>query len=160
MRAIEIYQGSDGEATKRFYASLESTGPVGRIAMNLFRAQKCSARAKVYRGGNGRGSYRGMAYDRKNWSMEQLCAILLTEGEGLAVWGWKLDPAAAFHSWVLYVDLPELGQVSFHAAMRGEGPDYTGQWDGQHKSAERIIQFCDRVLGMQSTQSLFEAQVA
>jgi hypothetical protein len=145
---LRVYEGSDGEATKALYARLEQLGPVGLVAMNLFRAQKASARAKVYRGGvPGRGSYRSMAYERKQWSMDQLAAILVAHGSELGlVWGWKQDPKAEFHAWVLYVDLPT-GQVSFHAARRGAGPDYTGEWDGvRDVSPARIIQFCVRVL--------------
>jgi hypothetical protein len=73
MMALEIYAGSDGEATKRLYAELEALGLVGVIAMNLFRACKASARAKVYRG----GGYRGMAYDKKQWSIGQLVEALI-----------------------------------------------------------------------------------
>ena len=40
------------------------------LAVNLLRAQKCSERAKQYRGGNGNGSYRDQAYRRKQWSMD------------------------------------------------------------------------------------------
>lgn len=69
MNAADVYAGSDGELTKRYYSELETKGPIGLVAMNLFRAQKCSARAKVYRGGvRGRGSYKSMAYERKSWS--------------------------------------------------------------------------------------------
>jgi len=42
------------------------------------------------------------------------------------------------------VDLPE-GQVSFHSLARYAGPDYAGDWDGQRKSEERILRFCDQV---------------
>lgn len=144
MKALEIFLGSDGELTKRYYAKLEKRGPLGLVALNLFRAQKCSSRAKVYRG---RG-YRGAAYDRKSWSMQNLVEILAKHAEELAIgYGWKADPDTPFGdapSWVLYIDLPQ-GQVSFHSPTRFDGPDYTGEWDGQHHSADRIIQFCDSV---------------
>lgn len=144
MRSREVYQGSDGALTKRYYAELESRGPLGQIAMNLFRAQKCSARAKLYRG---RG-YKSEAYARKSWSMGNLVEILGHAGaaEGIS-FGWKTDPATVFGnepSWVLYVDLPD-GQVSFHSPHRGAGPEYVGEFDGAHKSEERILEFCDRV---------------
>jgi hypothetical protein len=147
MNVAAVYAGSDGALTRRFYAELEQCGPVGLVALNLFRAQKCSARAKVYRGGvRGVGSYRGMAYERKNWSMHNLCRMLSTHGPALGItWGWKKDPMQSFHNWVLYVDLPG-GQVSFHSAERLDGPDYSADWDRQRKSAERIIEFCDAVL--------------
>jgi hypothetical protein len=146
MKAIEVYKGSDGEVTKRYYSALCKCGVVGAIAMNLFRAQKCSERAKRYRGGiRGQGSYRDMAYERKQWSMGLLCDALVTWSDQLQItWGWKQDPAQDFNPWVLYVDLP-CGQVSFHSPVRGKGPDYSGDWDRQHASVERIIEFCDEV---------------
>jgi len=144
-KAIEVYVASDGELTKAFYAALQDSHAVGAIAVNLFRAQKCSARAKVYRG---RGN-RSAAYERKQWSMGNLCDILFAHADSLAItWGWKEDPGQAFHAWVLYVDLPGYGQVSFHTGARGNGPDYPGKWDGTQKSAERICAFCDWVLAL------------
>lgn len=133
----QVYEGSDGEATKRLYAMLEHFGAAGAVAINLFRAQKCSARAKVYRG----GGFRGAAYDRKQWSMDNLCQILAGKADEIGVkWGWKEDPEQAFHKWVLYIDLP-IGQVSFHTASRGAGPDYAGEWDGSHQSPNRVVRF-------------------
>jgi hypothetical protein len=148
MHALEVYQGSNGNVTLRYYAALEKLGIAGLVAVNLFRAQKCSARAKVYRGGiRGRGSFRGMAYDRKSWAMGELCRALALAND--VPYGWKRDSAVLFGerpSWVLYVDLPE-GQVSFHARERGKGPDYAGEWDGaEGASVERILAHCDRLL--------------
>jgi hypothetical protein len=143
LEVARIYAGSNGEETKQLYARLEPLGPAGVIAMNLFRAQKASSRAKVYRGGiRGRGSFRSMAYEKKNWSLQQLCQSL--SGSEL-VFGWKRDPAAAFHEWVLYVELPN-GQVSFHSATALTEHRYQGDWDGMHLSAERIIHFVSHVL--------------
>lgn len=114
--------------------------------MNLFRAQKCSSRAKKYRGGiRGIGSFRSIAYDRKGWSIEELCKALAAAPNLGISFGWKKDPLMPGAEWVLYVDLPE-GQVSFHSVQRYLGPDYPGDWDKQHKSEERIIAFCDRCL--------------
>ena len=140
---ISVYRGSDGDATKALYARLEALGPLGFIAVNLFRAQKASERAKVYRG----GGYRGMAYDRKQWALDNLCRALTEHAadQGIA-WGWGEDPAQPVHKHVLYVDLPT-GQVSFHAPSRGEGPDYPRAWDGvPGQSPDRIIRFVARLL--------------
>lgn len=152
MRAIDVYRGSDGEATKTYYRALmERGGGAGMIAVNLFRAQKASARAKVYRGGvAGKGSFRGMAYDKKQWSIDQLCDVLRMDGAALGLrFGWKRDPGTLFggqESWVLYVDLPQ-GQVSFHSPVRGDGPDYSAEFDGERGMSElRILQFCDAVM--------------
>lgn len=143
----EIYNGSSGELTRELYRELEQRGPSGMIALNLFRAQKCSSRAKKYHGGiPGKGSYKDMAYDRKQWSMSQLCTTLQTHAESLGIiWGWKIDPFQPYHNQVLYINLPT-GQVSFHTNIRGSGPDYPGDWDGEHLSAERIIEYVDAIL--------------
>jgi hypothetical protein len=148
MTAAEIFNGSDRYATKAYYRELTERGPLGIVAMNLFRAQKCSSRAKVYRGGiRGRGSFKSMAYERKQWSMAELVKTLMSQPhlDGI-VFGWKRDEAAQFGpEWVLYVDLPQ-GQVSFHSPGRGEGPDYPGDWDRKHRSEKRILAFCDSVM--------------
>lgn len=146
---LSVYQGSDGERTRALYRELESRGAIGTVAMNLFRACKASQRAKLYRGGQrGRGSYRSMAYAKKAWSIDELAAALTGQGaaQGIA-WGWGVDEAQPFHRDVLYVDLPS-GQVSFHTAPRGKGPDYGGAWDGvRGMGPQRICRFCADVLG-------------
>lgn len=168
----EIYAGSDGAATIGLYARLEAIGPMGVIAVNLFRACKASERAKVYRGGNAHGRFKAQAYEKKEWSLELLVEGLTrycsfqsncsTPGCGypdgkpcigcgfipdnrIVGWGWKEDPGQEFHKWVLYIDLPT-GQVSFHAAKALTCGLYHGEWDGQHLSAQRIIAFADGVL--------------
>jgi hypothetical protein len=191
MTVRQTYDGSSGDATKALYARLDTLGPAGIVALNLFRAQKCSSRAKEYR----RGAWKRDAYDRKNWSLSLLCATLTQHARELNIhWGWKLDPAAAGagpHCWVLYVDLvaptkcevvpgiglcdecsqpkrPQefdgyghmicadcrnrLGQVSFHSGSRGQGPDYPGEWDRSHASAQRIVNYCEDLLGEPRTR--------
>lgn len=146
MRAVEIFEGSNGTVTRAYYAELEKRGPEGFIAMNLFRAQKCSTRAKMYRGGvRGGDSYRAMAYERKQWSLGLLAEALEMHGEKLGiVWGWATDSTQDFNPWVMYIELPQ-GQVSFHSPTRGKGPAYGKPWDGQRESGRRILQFCDQV---------------
>lgn len=151
---LRTYEGSDGDATKALYAQLERDhGAAGIVAVNLFRAQKASARAKVYRGGvPGRGSYRSMAYDRKQWAMDNLCWVLGEHAAALGiVWGWGVDAKQEFHRDVLYVDLPT-GQVSFHTAVRGGGPAYERPWDGvRDASAQRICSWVGRLLDKTET---------
>jgi hypothetical protein len=147
-RVMAVYAGSDGDATRALFAELELLGPRGLVAINLFRAQKNSSRAKQYRGGvRGKGSYRGMAYDRKEWAIDQLTRVLEAHGATLGLsWGWGNDPGQAYHAAVLYVDLPS-GQVSFHAAQSGRGPRYQGVWDGvRNVSPLRICSFVAEVL--------------
>lgn len=137
---METYQGSDADRTRALYAELEGLGPSGVIAMNLLRAQKASERAKAYRRG-----FKGQAYDKKQWSMDNACKALL-EHSGSIRWGWGVDETQPVHRHVLYVDLPS-GQVSFHAGVRGEGPEYPGEWDGRPGlSPQRITQWCAALL--------------
>ena len=102
---------ADVVVSRALYARLEGHGPIGQVAMNLFRACKTSQRAKVYRGRR----YRGAAYDTKQYSMDLLCAHLVDHAPtiGLSSWGWREDSDQPVHRQVLYIDLPT-GQISFH----------------------------------------------
>lgn len=141
---VRIYEGSNGDATKALFDRLARLGPAGQIALNLFRACKNSARAKVYRGGGSRVR----AYDRKQWAMENLVTIMTQHAVacGPMRWGWGQDEKQGFHKWVLYIDLPS-GQVSFHTQSRGAGPDYPDKWDGVvDASAGRVCTWCANLL--------------
>jgi hypothetical protein len=145
---LRIYEGSNGAETTGLYLRLEEQlGQIGGLAVNLFRAQKASERAKKYRGGNGHGSYRAQAYERKQWALDNLCAALSDHAaEAGVAWGWGEDSKQPVHKAVLYIDLPT-GQVSFHTSDRGEGPSYPGQWDGiRDASAVRILRWIARLL--------------
>lgn len=142
LNPLQIFNGSNGEATKALYAKLETLGPAGMVALNLFRACKCSGRAKVYRG---RG-YKDDAYARKEWSLQNLCGILEQHGAALGItWGWKEDPNQPHYPWVLYVEL-ETGQTSFHNRNRLCQQDYHGDWDGTPHSPSRIIRWTTTLL--------------
>jgi hypothetical protein len=153
-----VYYGSDGVKTRQLYKQLEKCGAIGLVALNLFRAQKCSSRAKVYHGGiSGLGSYRDLAYEKKQYSMNQLCEVLKENAEKLNIkWGWKIDPKQEYHKWVLYVELPiinhcdklpeSINQISFHTDKKGIGEDYNGDWDGKNASEQRIINWVSEVL--------------
>lgn len=132
---LSTYNGSNGEATKALYARLEKLGPAGVVAVNLFRACKASERAKVYRG----RSYRGAAYDKKEWSMGNLCTALREHAVSLYIpWGWGYDPEQPVFRWVLYVEIPT-GQVSFHTLNSGDGPKYGKEWDGVRDAGPQRI---------------------
>lgn len=145
---MATYRGSDGDATRALYARLEQFAPRGTVAVNLLRAAKASERAKVYRGGErGRGSYRGMAYGKKDWALGELCRALTAGPDVVPSWGWAADPATIGFEQVLYIDLPGAGQVSFHTSYRKDGPDYAGRWDGvRHAAARRICLWAAAVL--------------
>lgn len=157
MTAREAYEGSDAADTRGVLRRLEQVGAEGAIAAQLFRAQKASSRAKQYRGGRANISYRNLAYDKKAECLGQLCALLTEDAHGMN-WGWKLDPTEPYAQQVLYVDLP-VGQVSFHSTERMTGPDYDKGWDGCHASEDRIIEFCNAVLGGDVSQKESPLQV-
>lgn len=141
--ARRIFDQSDGDTTKAFYAELNKKGLHGQLGVALFRAQKRSTAAKKYR----RGAWRRDAYDVKNWSLSEVCRIMeamCAFDLGFA-WGWQEDSYTPGFPWVLYVDLPGHGQCSFHSAVRLSGPDYSGKWDGLRNSREHILSFCDAV---------------
>lgn len=141
---LAVYSGSNGEATKALYAELEALGPLGIIGMNLFRVCKCSERAKGYR----HHKYKGDAYARKDWSIENLARALGNSPLIYSGWGVDLllqgrgDP----HHHVFYVDIPT-GQVSFHNGARYEGREYSGEWDGMRgQGPDRICRWVVRLL--------------
>jgi hypothetical protein len=138
---LRIYRGSDGDATAALYRDLEALGPVGAVAVNLFRACKASERAKTYR-----RDFSREAYGRKQWAMDNLCNALTEHAAVIGDrWGWGVDDKQPVHRHVLYIDLPT-GQVSFHSAVRGRGPDYAGAWDGRPaQSADRICRWLGRL---------------
>jgi len=134
-----VFEGADSARTRRVLRNLEQIGLLGRVAAQLFRTQKSSGRAKVYR-----GDYAHYAYHRKGEFLKQLCE-LLSQQKQLA-WGWGTDVEMAENGpcHVLYVDLPK-GQASFHSFERWDGPDYTGDWDGTHESESNIIDFGEKI---------------
>ena len=138
-----VYEASNGELTKALYRELDSRSIYGQLATALFRASKRSSAAKKYRG----RSYRHEAYAVKSWSVSEVCRILTNLGNEF-VWGWSYDEKAVGFEHTLYLDLKQ-GQVSFHSPDRLKGPDYPGEWDGTHLSADRIIAFCEEVLTVQ-----------
>lgn len=143
VRVLATYNGSAGDATKALYAELERLGALGQVAVNLFRAQKNSARAKVYR----KRGYTAAAYERKQWAMNNLAEILEAKADICGIgWGWGEDATQPVHNKVLYVDLPT-GQVSFHTDTRGDGPPYIGEWDGvRDASVDRLCRWIARLL--------------
>ncbi|MCK1577883.1 hypothetical protein [Bradyrhizobium sp. 174] len=145
-QVLAIYEGSNGDATKAMYVELEAMGPIGIIAVNVFRAHKNSSRAKAYKGRR----YKSAAYDTKQWSIDNLVKALNEHAGALGIrWGWKHDPAQPVYAWIFYIDLPKLrGQISFHSGARGDGPDYPGEWDGMKDVGPlRISKFVSDLFG-------------
>ncbi len=151
-RAAEVFNQQNGEVTKAYYAELATLGSHGELAVALFRAQKRSSRAKEYR----RSRFRAASYDVKEWSLSEVSRILTAHAKELSVesWGWKEDPEVLFGeraSWVLYIELPYFGQVSFHNPTRLAGQAYQAEWDGvKGASEDRIISYCNSLYTKES----------
>ena len=142
MLAESVFNQSDGEVTKAYYASMNKKGIEGQLAVALFRAQKRSTAAKKYR----RGAWRRDAYSVKNWSLSEVCRVLsaMQAFEMASEWGWKKDPNTPKFEWVLYCELPQ-GQCSFHSENRLNGPDFKGDWKPIPTSEQSILAFCDSI---------------
>jgi hypothetical protein len=142
MLAKLVFDQKDGDVTKAYYASMNSKGIQGQLAVALFRAQKRSTAAKKYRS----KKWRHASYDVKVWSLSEICRILsaMQAFEMAPSWGWRRDPNTPGYEWVLYCDLPK-GQASFHSSERLNGPDFKGLWNSIPGSEESIILFCDSI---------------
>lgn len=139
---IRIYAGSDGADTMALYAFLTAAGPLGAVARDIFRAQKCSTRAKLYK----KRAHKRDAYDRKTWSMGLLADTLIEHAVTLGIpWGWQYDAPREPHAWVLYVQMSPVWQVSYHTGERGKGPDFNGVWDGK-SSESAMLNFVQKVV--------------
>lgn len=159
MSAREIFDGSDGAATREFYVNLERAGAIGIVAMNLFRAQKCSTRAKKYRGGlRGVGSFRSLAYEKKNWSIDNLALTLGKYGPDLGIcFGWKQDPWQTVERRGVMGDLcrstSRASVVPFSETVRGSGLSRRMGRTSRKRSADRRVRRFGFVC-LQSTEGI------
>jgi hypothetical protein len=144
MTVIEVFKQNNGDVTKAWYAEMNAKGKAGELAVALFRAQKRSTAAKKYR-----GRFTRDAYDVKNWSISEVVRILWSPPMPFPdmEWGWAYDARAVNFEHVLYVELPGIGQCSFHSSTRLAGPDFTGVWKPIPDSLTSILTFCDSVIG-------------
>lgn len=144
--ARDVYAASNPVLTKALYARLETCGPAGAVALNLFRAHRCIAQALHCDAGR---EIMRSAYERKDWAINLLIRTLFRHSQELCIaWGWCCDSRNKAAPWTLRVDLPN-GQVAFPNPRRLTGYDYYGRRDAQDKSEERIFAYCDEVLSSQ-----------
>jgi hypothetical protein len=151
-------------ARKRHEKKLLCASPYGQLLLALRDAQTLSDRAKA-RPGNGVrisdniGDYCGGEimvvrairrfaranywrsreaiandYGVKNLAIDAACHWATEAGTSF---GWKVEGGHV--PFVVYFDLPT-GQVSFHCKVRGQGPNYSGQWDGQVGQSQARIE--------------------
>lgn len=139
----QAFYGSNPGRTRSVLSRLAKCGPPGLLAAACFRAQKASKTGKR-RYGRYTREYSGYAYARKRDQLQAVASILAGHPSLGLVWGWGDDDGNNCAPHVLYVDLP-VGQVSWHAEFRG-AQEYPGEWDGQHRSEQRIIRYCEMTL--------------
>jgi hypothetical protein len=148
----DVNAATDPAATRALYARLDSCGPAGQVALNLFRAHRCITQAMncdpEYRQHTRQISRK--AYERKDWALRLLCRALMDHSVELRIpWGWSCDSRDKRAPWSLHIDLPQ-GQVVFRNPCRLTGYDYVGRRDNPDKSEERIIAYCDEVLNIRN----------
>lgn len=142
MDAKQAFDQRDAKKTIAFQDHLLSHGRSGQVAFGLFRASKRSNRAKDYR-----RSLRSSAYEAKNNALEFLDAALGKWGEQLGITsGWNMDPGQPVYKCVFYVDIPGIGQASFHSMTTQSDRVYRGDWSGKRNSHEIIQRYCQSIL--------------
>lgn len=99
-----------------------------RIALEI---EDANLTAKRYFGGNVDGlTYADIAYARKSANIEVL--IKIGESQG---WTFGIRPSDVKHTThIIYFDIPEVGQLSWHYSPKVSLPLYPGQWDGNSES--------------------------
>lgn len=144
------YYGSDGDRTKALYDRLKAMGPAGHVAVNLLRACKNSERAKAYKSRRSVGA----AYGTKEWAIGELIGTLMAHADSLGIaWGWGRDEKTVNFENVLYIEVPDSGQISFHIGYRGAGPDHVNPWDGvRGVAAARVIRYANAILGIEQPE--------
>lgn len=150
MHAVDAFQTKIASETVAYQNELILRGELGQIAFGLFRAQKRSTKAKDYR-----GSLRRSSYDGKNEALKYLdSALTLWDAELGINWGWKRDQRQEYHNQVLYVELPDHGQCSFHSATSVSKKEFDGEWDSSKPVLETVLEFCDFVMQSEEPRAI------
>ncbi|MBL6852365.1 MAG: hypothetical protein ISS15_05430 [Alphaproteobacteria bacterium] len=140
-----VYLGSNGDKTKALYQRLNALGPVGFVASNLFRACKCSERAKDYR----RGSQKREAYRRKQWSLDNLdgvrCCSNMAQRSGSSGAGRPIRRRNSTSKCSMSSSRP--ARLAFTPRRAATARIFVGAWDGVRGEApERICRWVVQVL--------------
>ena len=141
MKAQEAFDSRVASVTLGYQNELIMRGEPGQLAFGLFRAQKRSTRAKQYR-----RRWKSQTYQGKSDALRFVDAALTAWAELLQVqWGWATDPGQQVHNQILYVEIPNVGQCSYHSERRFSAKEFPGQWD-RGCSRETVLRYCDMVM--------------
>jgi hypothetical protein len=104
--------------------------PVARLTRLLRYLFQINLEAKQSPGWHSTAGYR---YGKKEHLLVEACR--LASKQDVYVWGWKQDPDLSENGpeWVLYFE-HDGQQVSFHSFKRGEGPEFSNDWDGKMRT--------------------------
>lgn len=150
MRAVDAFKTKNAAETVEFQNKLIVRGEIGQVAFGLFRAQKRSTKAKEFR-----GSMRRAAYDGKGEALKYLDSALALWADMLGIsWGWRRDPVQAYHDQVLYVDLPNGRQCSFHSDRALSDKQFEGEWIKGKPVFESVLEFADHVMETASVRGI------
>jgi len=143
IHALEAFETRSRDKTVEFQNDLLCRGRAGQLAFGLFRAQKRSTLAKTYRRHNDRQS----SYDGKNEALQYLDAVLSRWGAAMKIeWGWQVDRKTEVHQHVLYVQLTDKRQCSFHSGKCYSEKAFPDQWIPKPPVVDTVLWYCDAVL--------------
>jgi hypothetical protein len=124
--ARENFAGVGTRKAKLKLNRLATLDPVARALRLALQAEDESASAKRYH-----GKWRQKHYDRKQKVLMELVECCREQG-----WTFGVQPTRVFPSHVVYFDIPECQQISFHLSLPADHglPMYGASWDGQENS--------------------------
>jgi hypothetical protein len=125
------YELPESALRKTLLERKRPTDPATRLLTLLRQLFEINSEAKSYRSWHSTAVTR---YGKKDHMLREACR--LAAKQDCFVWGWKVDPDPPPNGadWVLYFE-KDGKQLSFHTFARGAGPDFPGEWDGQHNLA-------------------------
>lgn len=157
--AVDVYNSSEADLTRAYYALLERHGIVGNIATHVFRATKCSKQIAKHKH---EPQYRIGAIERKEYAINSLTTLLWQHRFKIGYqWGWDIDHTNKEAPNVLYLTLPT-GTIAFHSPNMPRGrfrkelqiaasvpAEYVGRYGDLR--AMRVFRFCDRIVAGEIT---------
>jgi hypothetical protein len=128
IRARTEFAGVGTRKAKLTLNKLAKTDPYARALRTALEIEDVNLTAKRYFGGDCGGyTYADIAYLKKCEHIEALIEISRSHG-----WVFGVQPSdVPDTTHIIYFELPDVGQVSWHYSPRGPLPVYAGQWDGQ-----------------------------
>ena len=129
-RARDAFCGIGTRKAKLRLNKLALRSPIARAYRLALEIEDASTLGKKY---GGEWSY--YHYEKKHLHIHEL--IILCQEQG---WIYGKHKSDAFGvQWIVYFELPGCEQISFHANLDCECPDYAGQWDGkQHSTLNKL----------------------